>query len=224
MSITFDAAASTSGGGVTGLSTSHTSSGSNRGVLIAIHAEGGVTISSLTYGAASPTLVDSTANGIGHMYFLADPATGGQTVSVTFSGSSSRCAMGIVSYNGSVGALSVASFENPAENEAGPDAEATISSAAGQLIVDMATCVGTVWAADTGAGQTERVSLDDYGSTFRCFGMSEKAGAASVVMSWTGTGAEFTNIIAVALQEAAGGGSSIAAIRRYFSMMRANNG
>lgn len=202
MSITFDAAASTSNGGVTGLSTSHTSSGSNRGVLIGIHAEGGVTISSLTYGAATPTLVDSTANGIGHVYFLAAPTTGGQTVSVNFSASSSRCAMGIVSYNGSVGALSVAAFENPAENAAGPDATATISSATGQLVVDMATCVGTVWAA--GAGQTERVSLDDFSATFRSFGMSEEAGASSVTMSWTGTGAEFTNIIAVAIQEAAG--------------------
>lgn len=203
MTISFDAAASTSDGGVTGLSTSHTASGSNRGVLIGIHAEGGVTISSLTYGAQSPTLVDSTANGIGHVYFLAAPTTGGQTVSATFSGTSTRCAMGIVSYNGSTGALSVAGFENPAENEFGPDATATISSATGQMVVDMATCVGTVWAADTVGGQTERVSLDDYGSTFRCFGMSEKAGASSVTMTWTGTAAEFTNIIAVALQEAA---------------------
>lgn len=203
MAITFDAAASVENGGGSSLSVSHTSSGSNRGVLIGIHAEGGVTISSLTYGAQTPTLVDSTANGIDHMYFLAAPTTGGQTVTATLSGTSARCAMGIVSYNGSVGALSVAAFENPAENEAGPDATATISSAAGQLVVDMATCVGTVWAA--GAGQTERVSLDDYGGSFRCLGMSEEAGASSVVMSWTGTGAEFTNIIAVALQEAAGG-------------------
>lgn len=202
MSITFDAAANAHGGGVTTLNVSHTSSGSNRGVLIGIHAEGGVTISSLLYGAQTPTLVDSTANGIGHIYFLAAPATGGQTVDVDFSGSSSRCAMGIVSYNGSVGALSVAAFENPAEDEFGPNASAVISSATGQMIVDMATCVGTVWAA--GAGQTERVSLDDYSSTNRCFGMSEEAGASSVTMSWTGTGAEFTNIIAVALQEAAG--------------------
>lgn len=222
MSITFDAAASVQNGGGSSLSVSHTSSGSNRGVLIGIHAEGGVTISSLTYGAQTPTLVDSTANGIGHMYFLADPATGGQTVTATLSGTSARCAMGIVSYNGSTGALSVAGFENPAEDEFGPNASAVISSATGQMVIDMATCVGTVWAA--GAGQTERVSLDDYGGSFRCLGMSEEAGASSVTMSWTGTGAEFTNIIAVALQEAAGGGSSIAAIRRYFSMMRANNG
>lgn len=213
MAITFDAAANTHNGGVTGLSTSHTSSGSNRGVLIGIHAEGGVTISSLTYGAQTPTLVDSTANGVGHMYFLAAPATGGQTVSVTFSGSSSRCAMGIVSYNGSTGALSVAGFENPAEDEFGPNASATISSATGQLVVDMATCVGTVWAA--GAGQTERVSLDDFSGTFRSFGMSEEAGASSVTMSWTGTGAEFCNIIAVALQEAAGGVSPVLGRRIY---------
>lgn len=219
MSITFDAAASVENGGGSSLSVSHTSSGSNRGVLIGIHAEGGVTISSLTYGAQTPTLVDSTANGIGHLYFLAAPATGGQTVTATLSGTSARCVMGIVSYNGSVGALSVAGFENPAEDEFGPNASATISSATGQLVVDMATCVGNVWAADTGAGQTERLSLDDYGSTFRCFGMSEKAGASSVTMSWTGTGAEFTNIIAVALQEAGGGGGSSPVLGRRIYVM-----
>lgn len=197
MAIVFDAAASDTGSGGSQLTVAHTSTGSDRYVLIGVWAEGGVSISSIAYGAQTPSLLHAHSVGAGWLYGLAAPNTGGQTVTVNLSGTSTRAAMGIVSYTG------VSSAGTPVEGEVagGSPLTVNVSSAAGQMVVDFA--VYALDAMTVGAGQTSRVEIDDFESTFRCLGMSEEAGAATTTMSWTSAGADGWTI-AVSLTEAAG--------------------
>lgn len=197
MAIVFDAAASDTGSGGTQATTTHTASGSDRYVLIGVWAEGGVSISSISYGAQTPSLLHAHSVGAGWLYGLDDPATGGQTVTVNVSASSARFAIGIISYTG------VSSAGTPVEGEVsgGSPLTVNVSSAAGQMVVDFA--VKAIDAFTVGASQTARIEIDDFDSTFRCLGMSEEAGAATTTMSWTSAGADGWTI-AVALTEAAG--------------------
>lgn len=198
MAIVFDAAASDGGSGGSQLTVAHTSMGSDRYALIGVWAEGGVSISSISYGAQTPSLLHAHSVGAGWLYGLAAPNTGGQTVTVNLSGTSARCFMGILSYTG------VASAGTPVENEVAGGSPLTVdvSSAAGQMVVDFA--VYAIDAMTFGAGQTPRIEIDDIESTFRCLGMSEEAGAATTTMSWTSAGADGW-IIAVPLLAAGGG-------------------
>lgn len=201
MAIVFDAAASDTGSGGNQLTTSHTSTGSDRYVLIGVWAEGGVSISSISYGAQTPSLLHAHSVGAGWLYGLSAPNTGGQTVTVNLSGTSTRAAMGIVSYTGVSGAGTAVE----SEVSGGSPLTVNVSSAAGQMVVDFA--VFALDAMTVGAGQTSRVELDDFESTFRSLGMSDEPGASTTTMSWTSAGADGWTI-AVPLTAAAGGGAT----------------
>lgn len=210
--IVFQTSASGTDGGVTSVSTaSITFAGSDRYAHIGVYSET-QTVTSVTCGAQSATLVESSANSALWIFGLVAPTAGSTTCTANFGATCTRCAIAVVQYTGVHQTTPRGTAVEAAENEAGPGATIDATSASGELVVDVASSVGTVW--DAHASQTERIDLDDFGSTFRNFGMSEEAGAATVTMSWTGTAAEFTNIIAVPLKPVAGGGGSSGLLRR----------
>jgi hypothetical protein len=201
MAIAFNAASNAVDGGVTLLSQSHAAAGSDRLVLIGIHAEGGVTISSISYGAQSPTLIGTHPNGETHQYRLVAPNTGSQTVTANFSGSSGRCGMGILSYTGVDQTTPVGTLVSATTATDTLSVDAT--SAVGQLVVDFAIFAQITIA--VGPDQTARIDLDDFVSTGRSMGMSEQAGASTVTMSWTTSPASDGFILAVPLVAASAG-------------------
>lgn len=212
--IVYETSASGVAGGVTSVSTaSITFAGANRYAHIGVYSET-QTVTSVTCwaGAQSATLVESTANSALWIFGLIAPTAGSTTCTANFGATCTRCAIAVVQYTGVHQTTPRGTAVEAAENEFGPGATVNATSASGELVVDVASSVGTVWDAD--GSQTERIDLDDFDSTFRSFGMSEEAGAGTVTMSWTGTGAEFTNIIAVPLKPVAGSSSGLLRRRR----------
>lgn len=198
MAIAYNAASSTSqAAGDSLLSVSHTAAGSDRVVLIGVYVEGS-TFTTCSYGAQTPTAVLTSADSSLRVYRLIAPNTGAQTVTINYAGAASRSALGVLSYTG-VDQTTPINDSDLAFNEASP-ISVTLSSAAGELVVDFAAITGAAAAAD--GSQTERISLDSFSSEFRCFGASEKAGGASVTMQWTDADALYNNLIAVALNPA----------------------
>lgn len=198
----FDAVTTTENGGVTSLSTSHSATGSNRYVLVGIFTnnEVGVTVA---YGAQSCTLIAVTGefNEL-RLFGLVAPNTGSQSVVATFDGTSSACAMGIISFTDVD--QSTPTRDSDSTFLEGTSISLTLTSIVGDLIVDVAGGVTDAIAAN--GTQTERVSLDNFGEAFRSLGMSTKAGAAtSTAMTWTAGSTALTQI-AVSLISAGGGG------------------
>lgn len=179
--------------GVTSASWSHTASGSDRGVVVGIGAGSGgtPTVTSITYGGAGMTLVPSgtlhDANGQDvWLYRLIAPATGSQTVSVTFS----------IAVYGACGSVSVTGADQTTMTGTavtGTAASGTtspalvVASAVGDLVIDtIKKWNGNASSPGVGAGQTQRWvgsdgSFNEYGAC------STEPGAASVTMTWTDT-------------------------------------
>ena len=97
--ITFDAK-SAQGFDATSTTLSHTTSGTNRLLVVAVAVDGASTISSVTYAGVAMTLAKTFYN-IRRisLYYLVAPATGANNIAVTLSGSDDAGIMA-VSYNG----------------------------------------------------------------------------------------------------------------------------
>lgn len=194
---------------------SHTAAGSDRAVLIGVFQNTDHTISSLSYGAQSPTLLATV--GRLSLYGLLVPNTGAQTATAN-SDQSDGFVIGIVSYTG------VSGFGTPvtASNTELASISAIASSATGDVVIDACAMVNTVMAAD--GSQTERVSYDEpspdgHQVGFFAFGMSQKAGAASVTMQWTCSESFGDNVIIAVPLIAAGGGGGGGSTNQKFTLL-----
>jgi len=160
---------------------SHTCTGSNRLLFVGVGVVGDTgKVSGITYNSVALTKIwekvqGGTKNSSG--WLLVAPATGSNTVEVTFASSTSTWAGGqgacAVSFNG---ALQSTTQNTPvtAGNYSGT-ATVTASTATGEIVVD---CVKTGSSVTIGADQTFR-------ETFGNFGCSTQAGSDGGVMSWT---------------------------------------
>lgn len=83
---------------------------------------------------------------------------------------------------------------------------ATISSAAGELVIASAQGGYPAYKITEDGGQTERIALENWSGSGHSFSLCEEAGAASVTESWTITSAVWT---AVAVRLAAASGATI---------------
>jgi hypothetical protein len=155
---------------------------------IYVIAEGGVSVSSVSFGAQTPTLISGSASGdILGVYQLVSPTAGSQTVTVTLSGASGRCAFYIVSRSGVN--TSTPSGTPGTNSGSGTAVSATASSAAGQLVEGV--CHVAQISVTSGGGQTERENQGDWETVGRSFSAAEEAGAASVTLDWTITTADW---------------------------------
>jgi hypothetical protein len=174
------------GGGGTSLTTSF-NCGAGNYVRIYVFATNGVSVTSVAYGAQTPTLISSSANGdLLGVYHLLSPTTGAQTVTVNLSGNSPRICMWIVSRSG-------VHTSTPAGTPATATAESnapsvTVTSASGQLVEGFC-CIASAGdgVSSGGTGQTERENQTNWVDSAICSSAVEKAGASSVQLDWTTT-------------------------------------
>lgn len=117
-------------------------------------------------------------------FWLKNPATGTNTVAVTFSAAVTFKAGGAVSMT-SVDQTTSEGAEAGGTGTGNPTT--TVTSAVNELVVDGTGCnliVNSPTAATVGGGQTQRWNVDQGGNGVICAGSTE-AGAASVAMDWT---------------------------------------
>jgi len=151
------------------------------------------TVSTMTYAGQSMTFLAAQEDGVApsrirtEMWYIKAPATGANSIAITFS-ASVRAVAGGMSYTN---VHQTTPFGTPATAGGLSDAPSvTVSSAAGELVVDTVgrrqSSSGTQ-TLTAGGGQTERYN-DKSGTNNdnNVLGAgSEEAGAASVTMSWT---------------------------------------
>lgn len=170
------------GDGATATMTDSFNAGAANYLRIWVIAEGGVSLTSISFGAQTPTFITGSGNtDILGCYQLLSPSAGAQTITVNLSGSSARCAFYAISRSG---VNSSTPSGTPGTNSGtGTAVSATASSATGELVEGVCHIVGS--SVTSGGGQTERENQPDWVSVFRSFSAAEKAGAASVTLDWT---------------------------------------
>ena len=209
MAIALDAdTAKVASGGGSPVTWTHTCTGSSLVLLVSVTYRGsGLSVSAVTYNGVGLTRIATdgpTSPAIqGDLWYLVNPATGANTVSVTFAGGTpTRVVAHSISFTGVDQATPIGTAAHANGSSTTPSA--TVSSAAGELVVDALCWNSNVATASVGAGQTQ---LDNdttsAGSQETGEANSDEAGAASVTMSWTLSGSTGWSLIAVPLKPAA---------------------
>ncbi|MFV1965127.1 MAG: DUF4347 domain-containing protein [Pirellulaceae bacterium] len=168
---------------------SHTTSGSNRLMLVGISFghDSGDSVSSVTYNGTSLSLVGARDNNNSsdsrvEIWSLVAPDTGTHDVVVNFSGTNHRGAtIGVMSFTGVDQPTALGSFASAEGDSSSPSA--TVASSANEMVFGVVAFDDTTdWDLTPGAGQTERWDLfQDQANG----GGSTEAGSASVVTSWS---------------------------------------
>ncbi|MBI4417095.1 MAG: hypothetical protein HY557_08940, partial [Euryarchaeota archaeon] len=209
--IAFDAASSTSGSQTT-FSWTHTTSGSNRLLVvgIALRLNASQTVTSVTYAGTGLTFRrgDELAVSVrSEVWYLVNPALGPNTVDVTFS-SSTKASIGAISLTGIDQTTPVDVSNGGTGNSAAPSTTMT-TTANGAWAVDVVAFRSSGNGQPTGspgAGQTERWSQytegGGGGSNIRGKGSTEGpvSPAGSITMDWTLAAAVEWSITAVAFR------------------------
>lgn len=173
---------------------SHTVSGSNRLLVVAVELnDGEENVAGVTYAGISMNLVsrrgyDEDESPRVEVYSLTAPPLGSHDVVVTIAdGDSDRVTIGSISYNGVDQSIPIDGISSREGYGANPSI--TISSEVGDLVQDaMANLAdGSVNPPIAGGGQTERWNeeMGGSGSSNHFSTGSTKAGGSSVTMSWT---------------------------------------
>lgn len=168
----------------TSITQSHTCTGSNLYLIVAVHqvVNGQASPSSVTYnGVAMSSLgarkESSSSEESIELFGLANPATGTHDVVCTF-GSSKTFKVGILSFTGTNGTVSGFGSDNHVLD--GTGTTVTVSSAVGDMVVTAFTIPDGVQQGTAGTGITSRYSANNSGKG------GTAVGASSVVCTWTG--------------------------------------
>jgi hypothetical protein len=185
---------------VNGLTVSHTTSGTDRLMLVGVSfdPELNETVSSITYNSTALTIVGSATQSNDariEIWQLVAPELGTYDVVISFSSPLSYGGVaGVMTFNGVDQITPLGTFAGANGISAGP-ATVDVSSGANQLVFDTAACE-TCTSLTSGAGQTERWNLSM--NSGRILGAaSTEPGAATVTMSWTLGSADYWAIGAV---------------------------
>jgi len=168
---------------------SHTvGAGSNRVLVVGVsNRDGTRTVSTVTYGGVALTRIGlqngaGTANRV-ELWRLIAPATGTANIIVTLSGSTETVA-GAVSYTGVDQTTPFGTFASASGTSTAPSV--AVTSASGEVVMDVVAANGDSDGATVGTGQTQR--WNDFtgtgGGDIHGAGSTEP-GAASVTMAWT---------------------------------------
>jgi len=183
LAIAFDAASSSAANTETSLSFSHTCSGSNRvltvsaGVGYAGAGITGTTYNSVTMAEGASYVGSPPGDHQVKIYYLGDPATGSNTVTISFSGSPVGSIGGAISFTG-------ANPSSPIGATGTSDSEAisittTYDNSIVVSIVYQGSSSGTLWT--VGSGQTQRwYQLNSNPDGEGCTEVTTTAGAVSV--------------------------------------------
>jgi hypothetical protein len=196
------------------LSRSHTVSGGCTNPFLTVKigwfsGSGTSTISSVTYNSVALTEVDTVSDGSNNsnvsMWELINPATGSShDATVTFGVAPNEITLIVSSYCGVHQTTPLGTAATGVDVTS--TATVTVASAADELVTDAVFLWGPNGSLTVDGSQTQRGNINDP-STEKWAGGSDKAGAASVVMSWTLTGDFIVwEQIGVSIKPAAGGG------------------
>jgi hypothetical protein len=191
--INFDAASSAVNSTATTntLSWSHTTSGSDRILIVgvSIRNESSETVSTVTYGTGNLTFVGAATNGTAcraEIWQLVNPATGANTVTVTLS-AGSKFVGGAVTFTGVHQTTPFGTFVPATGTSITPSVNVT--SAAAEAVIDTLAQRNSATTAAADSSQTGRwndVTSGAGGTATNVRGAgSTEPGAASVTMSWT---------------------------------------
>jgi hypothetical protein len=183
--VTVDASSSIATDGVTSLNVPHTTSGTNRLMLVSVATDPhGESVSSITYDGISLNRVGFEERAGSHsrveIWSLVAPSTGTHNVDVTLTGTSYHgVAVGVMTFNGVNQTTPLLDFGTASGRSTA--AAVTVTSAADDLVFGAVhSLFGTGVA--PGAGQTEY--WDKFSDQSNGSG-SAKAGATTVTSSWT---------------------------------------
>ena|SRR3990167_1611854 len=214
MAIAIDATSQGEVASGTSLTVSHTCSGADRLLLVAVSEFFSPTpaLSTATYAGVAMTRVGTILFGSVNaeratLFSLAAPATGANNIVVTAGQAATEIVLAATSWTGVDQTTPLDTAGTTAPDNVTSVSQA-IASAVDDLVVDM---VG--WYNQTitvGAGQTLRVENNN-AATVNSVAVSTEPGAASVTMSWSWAAAEYPGHIAVNMNAAAAGGMTPAA-------------
>lgn len=189
--------------GVATTTWSHTvGTGANRLLLVGVSFAGiDRSISSISYGGASLTYVGSSSvNRRVEIWKLVNPTAGTASLVANWNGVRDA-AFWSGSFTNVDQNTPLGTFQSASGNSTTPSV--TLSSAAGQLVVDVMAAAGDAGAINPGGGQTLICSGNTgTGASNARGGGSSEAGAASVTMSWSLGSAKVWDLGAIALNPA----------------------
>lgn len=192
MAIAFDASSSGGPGPSSPVSWSHTCTGSDLVLIVAIaQFTGSAILTGVTYNGVSMTAVANKllpgSGGRVSVYRLFSPATGANTITVSFSGGDINTYTGAISLTGVSSTGQVSSTGSASSSAL---STSNTPSADNGWIIDAGYLLSSIGNTLTvGGSQTDRVNISA-GNSLR-FAMSTRgpvSPAASTAMDWTGTG------------------------------------
>jgi len=179
MVVAFDNSSESTTQGTTSITLSHTCTGSDLILLVAIHCADTIAPTGVTYNSVPMTLVHSENTSVPssvHLYKLSDPATGANDIVSTFaSGTNHKIgAVSLTGTNGTTEGLQISLSSSTTPNSV------TVTSKTDDMVF---SCIGV------GMGVTPSFLLSDgqtqrYGGSASGGAGSTKDGASSVVMSY----------------------------------------
>lgn len=200
MAVAVDAVSSSGGGSASSFSWAHTCSGSDRLLMLGIAWYDSIdTISSVTYNSVAMTIVPSSSKSIGQytvvLYYLINPASGSNTVAVTFSGGVFDFGGGAVSFTGADQTTPLGTAATASGTSTTPSV--AVTSASGEIVLDtlIITHSGTL---TVDGSQTQRWNAT--GGGYTKYAGSTEGGAASTTMSWSNSTSQDWAITGVAVK------------------------
>jgi hypothetical protein len=204
MPIAFDASSNATTGFGDNLTWSHTCTGADRALFVAVAVAGSPTISGVTYNGIAMTAVE-TGDAEVRLFGLLNPATGSNNIVASFSGLDAAAAVA-ASYTG---VDQTTGWNNVVASATGNGSPSiSVTSATGNLVVGASLYLDLSGQSvqTVGADQTSRGSVAS-GASYAI--LSDEAGAASTTHSYTRDGAFYYTQRIVAVNVIAAGGSSV---------------
>ena len=175
--------------GASSLTFAHTIGSGSNGLLVVNVASQSASVSSVTYNGTALTFLGVAQNGTSartEMWYLKAPAAGTANVVITMS-ASAEFTGGAANFFGVDQTTPTGAFTAATGGAHAP--AVTVASAAGELVIDSVSVRDGNFTA-TGAGQTTLFTQDTGGGGGTVLGVgSREAGAASVTMDWSLSGA-----------------------------------
>ena len=215
MAVAFDARSEATTNGATSLSWSHTCTGSDRVLYVAITHENGSTdvdAVTATYNGVSMAIffTDTTTNANKHtrVFRLVAPATGANTIALDWGGLNRAFSAVAASFTG-VDQTTPDDAQQAETNDLSGSTNQDRASAVGDMVVDVFVAASSVAGVAVNDGNTE-INQIFASQTARGVAMSYEAGATTVTIGWAWTSG-FTNFIHWTwnVNAATGGGTAV---------------
>ena len=204
MALAVDTATYVAGAGAGPFTWSHTCAGSDRVLLVGIsYYDSGDTVSAITYNSVAMTVVPSSTVSNGQytvsFYRLIAPATGSNTVSITFTGNVFDFKAGSVSFTGADQTTPLGTAVTATGSSTTPSV--TVTSATGEIVLDTLVIVHSGTLTVDGSQAQRWNGTGGFG--FIKGGGSTEAGASSTTMSWSNSTSQNWAIVGVPVKPVA---------------------